>query len=204
MRPASDTPGPDQPSYLDGRILVAMPSMADSRFKSAVIYLCAHSKDGAMGIVINQPARKVSFTSLLVQLEVIGAEDAIRLPARAGSVPVVKGGPVETSRGFVLHSADYFVDNSTMPIDGEISLTATVDVLRAIARGDGPERAMLALGYAGWAAGQLETEIRHMGWLNCPADEGLIFDGMLDTKYERALRKLGIHPGMLSSEAGHA
>ncbi len=204
MRTASDTPDDDEPTFLDGSILVALPGMTDNRFKSAVIYLCAHSKDGAMGIVINQPARKVTFTDLLVQLDVIAAEDAIRLPPRAGSVPVVKGGPVETGRGFVLHSADYFVDNSTMAIDGEISLTATVDVLRAIARGEGPQRAMLALGYAGWAPGQLEREIRHMGWLACPADDALIFDGLLDTKYERALGKLGLNPGMLSSEAGHA
>lgn len=196
--------GSDQPAYLDGQLLVAMPSMSDGRFNRAVIYLCAHSSDGAMGIVINQPAKKVSFTDLLVQLDVVGADEAIRLPPGAGGVPVVKGGPVDTGRGFVLHSADYYIDNSTMPIDDDISLTATIDVLRAIAKGTGPQRAMLALGYAGWAAGQLENEIRHMGWLNCPADEGLIFDAVLDTKYGRALRKLGINPGMLSAEAGHA
>ncbi len=204
MRSDTAPPGPGQPPYLDGQLLVAMPSMGDSRFNRSVIYLCAHSQDGAMGIVINQRAKKVNFTDLLVQLDVIASEDAIRLPPRAGGIPVVKGGPVETGRGFVLHSADYFVDNSTMPIDDDISLTATVDILRAIAKGTGPQRAMLALGYAGWAPGQLEDEIQHMGWLNCPADEGLIFDALLDTKYERALRKLGINPGMLSAEAGHA
>ena len=196
--------GPSQPGYLDGQLLLAMPGMTDGRFSRSVIYVCAHSPDGAMGIVVNQPAKKVSFSELLVQLEVIAPEEAIRLPAQAGIVPVVKGGPVETGRGFVLHSADYFVDNSTLEIDDGISLTATVDILRAIARGKGPHRAMLALGYAGWSPGQLETEIQHNGWLNCPADEGLIFDRLLDTKYDRALRKIGVDPLMLSSESGHA
>ena len=181
-----------------------MPGMLDSRFARSVIYLCAHSKDGAMGIVVNQPAKKVKFPELLVQLDVIEAAEAIRLPKRAGEVPVVKGGPVETGRGFVLHSADYFVDDSTLSIDAGVSLTATVDILRAIARGKGPDRAMLALGYAGWSPGQLETEIQGNGWLNCPADPGIIFDPALETKYDRALRKLGINPGMLSAEAGHA
>lgn len=196
--------GPSRPGYLDGQLLLAMPTMADNRFARSVIYVCAHSQDGAMGIVVNQPAKKVSFSELLVQLEVIAPDEAIRLPPHAGQVPVVKGGPVETGRGFVLHSADYFVDNSTLPIDDGVSLTATVDILRAIAHGKGPNRAMLALGYAGWSPGQLEAEIQHNGWLNCPADQGLIFDATLDTKYERALGKLGIDPAMLSVESGHA
>jgi putative transcriptional regulator len=191
-------------SFLDGQMLVAMPGMADSRFARAVIYLCAHSQDGAMGIVVNQPASKVSFPELLVQLEVIAPEESIRLPARAGAVRVLKGGPVETGRGFVLHSADYFVDNSTLPIDDGVSLTATVDILRAIAKGSGPNRAVLALGYAGWAAGQLETEIQHNGWLNCPADPDLVFDTPVELKYERALRRIGIDPGYLSAASGHA
>src|SRR5260370_22147687 len=145
--------------YLDGQLLVAMPGMADSRFARTVIYLCAHSQDGAMGIVVNQPATKVSFPDLLVQLDVIEPDEAIRLPARAGAVPVVKGGPVETGRGVVLHSADYFVDNSTLPIDDGISLTATVDILRAIARRKGPHRAVLALRSSGGAPGRLRAEI---------------------------------------------
>lgn len=196
--------GSDQPTFLDGQLLVAMPGMGDDRFNRAVIYLCAHSAEGAMGIVLNHPARKVSFSELLVQLDVIEEGDAIRLPPRAGDVPVVKGGPVDTGRGFVLHSADYYVDNSTMPIDDDVSLTATVDVLRAIAEGTGPSRAVLALGYAGWGSGQLEKEISQMGWLHCPADEALIFDGALETKYDRALQKIGIGPGSLSTQAGHA
>lgn len=200
----ANPPDSDPLAYLDGQLLVAMPGMNDARFDRTVIYLCAHSSHGAMGIVINRPARAVSFADLLVQLDVIGGGDVIRLPAQAGGVPVVKGGPVETGRGFVLHSGDYHAENSTMAIDEGVSLTATVDVLRAIADGSGPARAVLALGYAGWSAGQLEREIAALGWLHCPADESLIFDGSLESKYDRALRKIGITPGSLSAEAGHA
>jgi putative transcriptional regulator len=190
--------------FLDGQLLVAMPNMPDNRFARSVIYVCAHSEEGAMGIIINRAARKVNFPELLVQLEVIAPDEAIRLPQEAGAVPVLKGGPVETGRGFVLHSNDFFIDNSTLPIDNGVSLTATVDILRAIAKGDGPNHAVLALGYAGWSPGQLEVEIQHNGWLNCPADSALLFDTALESKYERALRKVGIDPGRLSSEAGHA
>jgi len=190
--------------FLDGQLIVAMPGMLDNRFARSVIYICAHSEEGAMGIVVNRPARKVNFPDLLVQLEVIGPEEAIRLPAQAGSVPVLKGGPVETGRGFVLHSNDFFIDNSTLPIDSGVSLTATIDILRAIARGAGPDQAIFALGYAGWAAGQLEAEMQDNGWLNCPADPSLIFDSALGSKYERALQKVGIDLGRLSSDAGHA
>jgi putative transcriptional regulator len=190
--------------YLDGQMLIAMPSMRDERFTRSVIYVCAHSSEGAMGIVVNQPAANINFPDLLVQLEVIPAEDIIQLPRRAGTVKVLRGGPVETARGFVLHSADFFIENSTLPIDEGICLTATLDILKAIARGDGPASALLALGYAGWGAGQLETEIQENGWLHCPADPELIFGSDTETKYEKALRKIGIDLGMLSSEAGHA
>lgn len=190
--------------YLDGQLLVAMPTMRDERFARTVIYVCAHSSEGAMGIVINRPVNHIRFPELLVQLDVIGEDDAIRLPPRAERVSVLRGGPVETGRGFVLHSADYFIENSTLPIDDSICLTATLDILKAIANGRGPVSAVLALGYAGWAAGQLESEIQANGWLHCTADQGLIFDDGIDTKYERALRKIGIDPAMLSSQAGHA
>jgi len=190
--------------YLDGQMLIAMPSMRDERFSRSLIYVCAHSADGAMGIIVNQLAANVNFPDLLVQLEVIPAADVIQLPQRAGTVKVLKGGPVETGRGFVLHSADFFIENSTLPIDDGICLTATLDILKAIARGDGPASAVLALGYAGWAPGQLENEIQENGWLHCSADSELIFGGDNDGKYEKALRKLGIDLGMLSSEAGHA
>jgi putative transcriptional regulator len=193
-----------QRGYLDGQMLIAMPSMRDERFARTLIYICAHSSEGAMGIVVNQPAANINFADLLVQLEVIRDTDLIQLPRRAGAVQVLKGGPVEPGRGFVLHSSDFFIENSTLPIDDGICLTATLDVLKAIAKGDGPNSALLALGYAGWAPGQLETEIQENGWLHCSADPDLIFGGDLVHKYERALKKLGIHAGMLSSEAGHA
>ena len=189
--------------FLDGQLLVAMPGMTDQRFSRSVIYLCAHSKDGAMGIVVNQKARKIKFPELLVQLDVIDEEQAIRLPARAG-IQVLKGGPVETQRGFVLHSQDFNIAETTMPIADGICLTATVDILRAIATGEGPDRAILALGYAGWSPGQLEIEMQHNGWITCPADDDLVFGEDLDKKYGRALRKIGIDPAMLVSTAGHA
>jgi putative transcriptional regulator len=195
---------PPQRGYLDGQMLIAMPTMRDERFARTLIYVCAHSSEGAMGIIVNQPAANVNFADLLVQLEVIKDSDLIQLPRGAGSVQVLKGGPVEPGRGFVLHSSDFFIENSTLPIDDGICLTATLDVLKAIANGNGPASALLALGYAGWAPGQLETEIQENGWLHCSADSDLIFGDDLIHKYERALRKLGIHAGMLSSEAGHA
>ena len=190
--------------YLDGQMLIAMPAMNDERFARAVIYVCAHSTEGAMGIVVNHPAANIKFPDLLVQLEVIPAVERIQLPTRAEDVKVLKGGPVETGRGFVLHSADFFIENSTLPIDEGICLTATLDILKAIARGNGPASAILALGYAGWAPGQLEQEIQQNGWLHCAADPELIFGTDTETKYEKALRKIGIDLGMLSSEAGHA
>ena len=190
--------------YLDGQMLIAMPTMRDERFARSVIYVCAHSSEGAMGIVVNQQAANINFSDLLVQLDVIVADDLIQLPRRAGLVKVLKGGPVETGRGFVLHSSDFFIENSTLPIDEGICLTATLDILKAIARGKGPESAVLALGYAGWGAGQLENEIQENGWLHCSADADLIFGADTGKKYDRALKKLGIHAGMLSSEAGHA
>ncbi|MEJ2378018.1 MAG: YqgE/AlgH family protein [Pseudolabrys sp.] len=190
--------------YLDGQMLIAMPAMNDERFTRTVIYVCAHSSEGAMGIVVNQPAANIKFPDLLVQLEVIPATERIELPNKAEGVKVLKGGPVETGRGFVLHSADYFIENSTLPIDEGICLTATLDILKAIARGNGPASAVLALGYAGWAPGQLENEIQENGWLHCAADPELIFGNDIDAKYEKALRKIGIDLGMLSSEAGHA
>jgi putative transcriptional regulator len=190
--------------YLDGQMLIAMPAMSDERFNRSVIYVCAHSDEGAMGIVVNQVAGNIDFPELLVQLEVIPAAERIVLPQRAETVKVLKGGPVETGRGFVLHSADFYIENSTLPIDEGICLTATVDILKAIARGGGPVSAILALGYAGWAPGQLENEIQQNGWLHCAADAELIFGTDIETKYDKALQKIGIDLAMLSTEAGHA
>ncbi|MCX5579590.1 YqgE/AlgH family protein [Kaistia terrae] len=195
---------PVEPSYLDGQFLIAMPSMEDGRFARSVVYICAHSVDGAMGIVINQIAPQIDFVDLLVQLDVIPDGPEIRLPPKANRMIVQRGGPVETGRGFVLHSADYFIENSTLSIADNVCLTATLDILKAIVAGSGPRSAMLALGYAGWARGQLEAEIQSNGWLHCPAEDKLIFDADLATKYERAMALLGIDPAMLSDEAGHA
>ena len=190
--------------YLDGQMLIAMPAMGDERFSRSLIYICAHSSEGAMGIVVNHPAPNINFSDLLVKLNVIPSADVIQLPTRAGVVKVMRGGPVETERGFVLHSEDFFIDNSTLPIDDGICLTATIDILKAIARGDGPASAILALGYAGWAPGQLENEIQGNGWLHCAADPDLIFGTDISSKYDKAMKKIGIDLGMLSSEAGHA
>ncbi len=191
-------------NYLDGQILIAMPGMEDPRFARSLVYMCAHSEEGAMGIIVNQLSDQVSFLDLLVQLDVVPDSEQIRLPPPAQSMRVQHGGPVETARGFVLHSGDYFTENATLPIDNDICLTATLDILKAIAEGEGPARAILALGYAGWAPGQLETEIQHNGWLHCAADSDLIFSDDLESKYDRALKRLGIDPAMLSSDAGHA
>jgi putative transcriptional regulator len=199
-KPRADQAG----SYLDGQLLIAMPVMEDERFARSVIYVCAHSSEGAMGIIVNRPAGSIDFPELLMQLDIIEKSDQIKLPESAESMKVLKGGPVETGRGFVLHSSDFFIQDATLPIDDGICLTATVDILRAIANGGGPKHAILALGYAGWAPGQLEDEIQGNGWLHCAADEDLIFGSDVEEKYFRALQKIGIGPGMLSNEAGHA
>src|ERR1700744_1446776 len=190
--------------YLDGQLLIAMPVMGDPRFERSVIYLCAHSPEGAMGIIVNRPAGSIDFPGLLVQLDIIKKADQLKSRENAESMKVLHGGPVETGRGFVLHSSDFFIEDATLQIDDGICLTATVDILKAIAKGAGPKHAILALGYAGWGAGQLESEIQHNGWLHCDADPDLIFGGDADEKYPRALAKIGVNPGMLSTDAGHA
>ena len=190
--------------YLDGQLLIAMPVMGDPRFERSVIYMCAHSSEGAMGIIVNRPAGSIDFPELLVQLDIIADSDQIKLPENAESMKVLKGGPVETGRGFVLHSSDFFIKDATLPIDDDICLTATLDILKAIAKGSGPKHAILALGYAGWAPGQLESEIQANGWLFCQATPELIFDPNLEGKYERALGLIGIDASRLASEAGHA
>ena len=181
---------------LTGQLLVAMPHMADSRFARSVVYLCAHSAEGAMGLVVNRLIDSLSFDSLLDQLGLETGGDAV-------DMPVHFGGPVESSRGFVLHSADY-VQDSTLVIDDDIALTATIDVLKAIASGDGPKERVLALGYAGWGAGQLDAEIQANGWLMVPADHDLVFGVDNESKWQRAIAKLGVDLSLLSSEAGHA
>lgn len=189
--------------YLDGQLLIAMPGMSDPRFEKSVIYMCAHSEQGAMGIIINKTTPMMSFGELLSQLD-LSADEPLDPPQELMQMPVLFGGPVEQGRGFVLHTSDYFTADSSLPVAENIALTATVDILRAMAKGDGPERAVLALGYSGWAPGQLENEIQHNGWLTCQADEELVFGIDFDARYVAALRKLKIDPAMLSSESGHA
>jgi putative transcriptional regulator len=189
--------------YLEGQLLVAMPVMTDRRFARSVIYMCAHSAEGAMGLIVNQRAPHIGFRELLKQLK-IAPETSEGIVVGPAEMDVHVGGPVETGRGFVLHSSDYYAADSTLAIDEGVSLTATIDILKAIAAGKGPDKAILALGYAGWRAGQLETEIAANGWLHCAADLDLLFDRNLDQKYERAMSKIGIDPSHLVSEAGHA
>ena len=181
---------------MTGQLLVAMPQMRDARFTRTVIYLCAHTSDGAMGLILNRLVGALSFPDLLSQLGIDSVQNAEHIRIRSG-------GPVETGRGFVLHSSDY-AEDATLKVGSDIGLTATLDILRDIAAGNGPRRSVLALGYAGWGAGQLENEIQANGWLHCAADPDLIFGPDVETKYERAMRKIGIDPAMLSSESGHA
>jgi putative transcriptional regulator len=191
-------------SFLDGQMLIAMPGMSDPRFDRSVIFMCAHSDNGAMGIIVNKRAPMISFSELLERLDILPQESRIKLPDDVQSMLVQFGGPVEPGRGFVLHTSDYFSADTSLPIDERVALTATLDILRAIAGGQGPRRSLLALGYAGWAPGQLEDEIQRNGWLSCAADEDLLFSHDLDSKYLSALHKIGVDPAMLSSEAGHA
>ena len=191
-------------SFLDGQMLIAMPGMSDPRFDRSVIFMCAHSDNGAMGIIVNKRAPMISFSELLERLDIMPQENRIKLPDDVQTMLVQFGGPVEPGRGFVLHTSDYFSADTSLPIDERVALTATLDILRAIAGGQGPRRSLLALGYAGWAPGQLEDEIQRNGWLSCAADEELLFGNDLDNKYVNALHKIGVDPAMLSSEAGHA
>ncbi len=195
-------------TFLDGQLLIAMPRMMDRRFRRSVIYLCAHSEEGAMGLIVNQQVDHIDFGDLLERLGMGESEDGrnttIELSDEVANLPIHRGGPVETGRGFVLHSADYFVEDVTLPIRDGVCLTATLDILRAIAAGKGPERTLLALGYAGWSPGQLESEIQANGWLHCPADLDIIFDPDLEAKYDRAMAKIGIDPSHLVADAGHA
>lgn len=191
-------------SFLDGQMLIAMPGMSDPRFDRSVIFMCAHSDNGAMGIIVNKRAPMISFSELLDRLDIMPQESRIKLPDDVQSMLVQFGGPVEPGRGFVLHTSDYFSADTSLPIDERVALTATLDILRAIAGGQGPRRSLLALGYAGWAPGQLEDEIQRNGWLSCAADEELLFGSNLDGKYVSALHKIGVDPAMLSSQAGHA
>lgn len=184
------------PTNLTGQFLIAMPTMADVRFAHSVVYICTHNETGAMGLIVNRNYGAIDIKSLFEQLE-------IKIGPETPDLSVHYGGPVEPSRGFILHTDDYLQDTS-MRIHDNIAMTATMDILKAIADGSGPKRTLLCLGYSGWDAGQLEAEIQLGGWLNAPHDTELLFDKHLDSKWERAIQKLGFSPGLLSTETGHA
>jgi len=186
----------DNDLYLTGQLLVAMPGMPDERFAKTVIYMCAHNEEGAMGLVLNQRLNSLTFSELLGQLDLDKEKLSI-------DVLLHFGGPVEAGRGFVLHTNDYHQE-ATLEVDADLALTATVDILKAIAQGKGPQKSLLALGYAGWGPGQLDKEIRANGWLQVAGDPELIFDTDLENKWKRAMQRLGIDPRMLSDNMGHA
>ncbi len=198
--PESTAAEPAGAEFLDGRILIAMPGMQDPRFHRSLVYLCAHSADGAMGLIVNKRADDLKLKDLFGRLGIPIGDG----PSGMAKTPVHYGGPVEMGRGFVLHSSDYHSDEATMQVDDGTSMTATLDILHAMATDRGPDRAIIALGYAGWAPGQLEAELQANGWLACPADEGLLFGTDEDSKWDKALAKIGVHPAMLSSTGGRA
>ena len=183
--------------FLTGKLLIAMPGMPDMRFEKSVIFMCSHSADGALGLIVNKPLDGLPFRELMTQMD-IPVTDA------TPSVPVMFGGPVETDRGYVLHSNERASVSASLAVTSEISLTPTIDILRAIARGTGPQKFLFALGYAGWGPGQIEDEIAGNGWIHCDADSELIFRGDATSKWELALAKLGASISGLSSDIGHA
>lgn len=184
-------------NYLTGQLLIAMPGMGDPRFDRSVIYMCAHSAEGALGLVVNRLVDHINFPDLLEQLDI-----ETESPAR--QIRVHFGGPVETSRGFVLHSADY-AQETTLRVTNQVGLTASIGILQAIARGtEAPRHSLLALGYAGWGPGQLDDEVQANVWLQAPADDQIVFDSEIDSKWDRAVASLGIDVSFLSNDAGHA
>lgn len=184
-------------NFLEGKLLIALPGMSDPRFEKSVIFMCAHSEEGAMGLIVNKPIEGLGFQDLIKNLD-------IPLKCDAPDSPVLFGGPVGTERGFVLHSGEYRSDEGTMPVTSEISLTATLDILRAMAEGHGPKKSAFALGYAGWGPGQIEDEIRLNGWVHCDADSNIIFEADMEAKWSAAMRKLGIDLSLLSANSGSA
>ncbi len=183
--------------FLLGKLLIALPGMSDPRFEKSVIFMCAHSDQGAMGLIVNKPFEGLTFRELLANMEVTVADDA-------PDPPILFGGPVRTGQGFVLHTAEYADSEATMAVTPEVSLTATVDILRAIAQGRGPRKSLFALGYAGWGPGQIESEILSNGWLHCDPDNAILFDLACDAKWRAALATLGADISGLSAEAGRA
>lgn len=187
----------EQDTNLTGKLLIAMPAMDDPRFAHSVIYMCSHSDDGGMGLIVNKPQIDLQFSDLLDQMG-INKAPGVR------DIRVHFGGPVDQTRGFVLHSSDYAAATGTLAVADEISMSATLDVIEDIASGTGPDTSLLALGYAGWAPGQLESEIAHNGWLTCDARSDIVFGRANEHKWTAALKHMGINPLMLSGTAGRA
>ncbi|SLN47407.1 hypothetical protein ROJ8625_02311 [Roseivivax jejudonensis] len=190
-------PAPDSATDLTGKLLIAMPGMGDQRFANAVVFMCAHSSDGAMGLIVNKPTPEIDLGMLLEQLDIEAEPDV-------GSEPVHFGGPVETGRGFVLHSPDYTSVVTTLEVDDRFHMTATLDILEEIGRGQGPSRRLMCLGYAGWGPGQLESEFAANGWLACDATTDLVFGTPNPDKWRAALASMGVEALSLSSEGGRA
>jgi putative transcriptional regulator len=187
----------EKANFLQGKLLIAMPGMGDPRFEKSVIFMCSHSEEGAMGIIVNKPIEQLRFREMVERLD-------LKLNDKTPDMPVLFGGPVEDSRGFVLHSPDYKAEDATVSVLTDVSLTGTMDILRELAGGAGPAKALFALGYAGWGPGQIESEIRLNGWVHCDADGTIVFDTDLDGKWRNALLCLGIDITLLSSQAGRA
>jgi len=182
---------------LNGKLLIAMPGMSDPRFASSVIFMCSHTPDGAMGLIVNKPSSDMKLGDLLDQLDIENGADS-------PDIRVYFGGPVEHGRGFVLHSADYEAQSATLAVDERFGMTATKDILEAIAKGTGPDSAVLMMGYAGWEPGQIENEILNNGWLVADATPEIVFGEDSAGKWTAALDTLGIDPVLLSATAGHA
>lgn len=189
---------------LKGNLLVAMPDMSDERFAETVIYVVAHGDEGAMGLVVNKTMPDMHLSDILNEIDMGESAESIRIGSPKVDQDVLRGGPVDTSRGFVLHSSDYFRDGNSYAVDDGICLTATLDVLRAIAQGTGPAKSLLALGYCGWSAGQLENELRQNGWLTVDASADLLFEVPVSKRYDAALAALGLTRATLSPHAGSA
>jgi putative transcriptional regulator len=188
---------------LKGQFLVAMPSMGDERFQDAVVYLVGHGEEGAMGLVVNQSVEDMRFTDILEELQLGEKEALIELSDSVKNRQVLRGGPVQTSRGFVLHSPDYFRAGNSYVVNDEICLTATLDILKAVAFEESPAESLFALGYCGWSPGQLEQEIQGNGWLTVPFSRELLFGLPIEARYDAALGRLGITRASLSATAGH-
>jgi putative transcriptional regulator len=187
-----------------GQFLVAMPGMGDDRFRETVIYLVGHGEEGAMGLVVNQSLEDMKFADILEELKLGDKDEIIKLSDDVRERRVMRGGPVQRSRGFVLHSPDYFRQDNSYPVSEEVCLTATLDVLKAIAFKNAPADALFALGYCGWSPGQLEGEIKDNGWLTVPFSRDLLFDAPIEDRYNAALGQLGITRASLSGVAGNA